>query len=146
MLRGMYGGYMEPIFPFLFKKYTSKAKNGVIHQETCPECGKTLCNLYYRNDTWRCKKCCDKAVQSTPTKNGTVTKLETRQGDNGPYGNCPYCGEHNSSCTSIEDEFEVTYNIQDYEIFNKTEKYLGTKYHYPNCVACGRDLTPIVED
>ena len=31
----------------------------VLHRETCPECGRTLVNLYRRGNLWRCKRCWD---------------------------------------------------------------------------------------
>ena len=31
----------------------------VWHQETCPECGRTLVNIYKKNGSWKCKRCHD---------------------------------------------------------------------------------------
>ena len=39
----------------------------VMHRETCPCCGKTLVNLYWRNSSWRCLECWEK---STANKEG----------------------------------------------------------------------------
>ena len=32
----------------------------VVHQETCPCCGRKLVNLYLRDGEWKCKACWDK--------------------------------------------------------------------------------------
>jgi len=75
---GPYGGYMDDIFPLFFKKYQGKQK-GVIHQETCPECGKTLANLYYRQDKWKCKKCWDNSpiIITMPKNHGRQASLNS---------------------------------------------------------------------
>ena len=29
-------------------------------QETCPECGRTMVNIYQKGNEWKCKKCLDR--------------------------------------------------------------------------------------
>ena len=38
-------------------------KSAVLHQQTCPECGSKLVNLYRVGNEWKCKKCYDKGGQ-----------------------------------------------------------------------------------
>lgn len=34
----------------------------VCHHQTCPVCGRTLVNLYRRDDVWKCRRCCEEAA------------------------------------------------------------------------------------
>ena len=36
-----------------------KPEKPVRYQQTCPVCGRTLVNTYFRNGEWKCKKCWD---------------------------------------------------------------------------------------
>ena len=39
----------------------AKANNLTVkHQETCPDCGKTLVNIYKKDDIWKCRLCWEK--------------------------------------------------------------------------------------
>ena len=29
----------------------------VMHQQTCPTCGKTLVNIYKNGEVWKCRRC-----------------------------------------------------------------------------------------
>lgn len=51
---------MLPLFLHKGKKIAVK------HQETCPECKRTLVNLYKHVDKWKCKKCWDKEALEPP--------------------------------------------------------------------------------
>lgn len=46
---------------YMLGQILPKLKPGkpVRHQQTCPECGRTLVNTYLRNGEWKCKKCWD---------------------------------------------------------------------------------------
>lgn len=40
-----------------FRKLLREANKPVAHQETCPECGRTLVNVYRRGKVWKCRRC-----------------------------------------------------------------------------------------
>lgn len=40
----------------LFSRHKAKS---VRHRQTCPVCGRTLVNLYWKDGKWKCKKCWD---------------------------------------------------------------------------------------
>ncbi len=43
-----------------FRRIFKPAKS-VAHQQTCPECGRTLVNLYRRGVEWKCRRCWEEA-------------------------------------------------------------------------------------
>ena len=53
-------GYLDGIST-LFGRYSQRKRTGVDHQSTCPDCGRTLVNIYERDNVWKCKRCWDKA-------------------------------------------------------------------------------------
>lgn len=40
-----------------FAKLRKELNRAVLHQETCPECERTLVNLYRRGKVWKCRQC-----------------------------------------------------------------------------------------
>jgi ribosomal protein L37AE/L43A len=50
------------LFPELFRKIKPVS---IMHQQTCPECGRTLVNVYKRDGAWKCAKCWDKPQSKT---------------------------------------------------------------------------------
>lgn len=50
---------MLPNIGFLLWDVTRKLKPGkpIMHQTTCPVCGRKLINIYLRNGEWKCKQC-----------------------------------------------------------------------------------------
>lgn len=56
ILHGPYSGMMRP---------KVKPMPTVLHQKTCPKCGRTLVNLYYSevSKDYKCKRCLDEEYQ-----------------------------------------------------------------------------------
>lgn len=78
----MFNSYLYYLDPFrsVFPKRRNK---DVVHHETCPVCGKTLVNLYGRNNDitgkkeWRCRVCWEEYDANPPDKmriNGSISK------------------------------------------------------------------------
>ena len=44
-----------------FAKLRKELNRTVLHQETCPECGRTMVNLYKRAQVWKCRRCWERA-------------------------------------------------------------------------------------
>ena len=63
-----------------------------------------------------------------------------KEGNNGAYGTCPYCGEFNDSCTVISTP--VTYECDEFGVIDySTETQVGARtYSTPTCVNCGKEL------
>ena len=40
-------------------------KKGVLHQQTCPVCGRNLVNTYRRGNEWKCRVCWEEADNTT---------------------------------------------------------------------------------
>ena len=51
--------YCDP-YTEMMRLLRPRPSKSVVHQQTCPVCGRTLVNLYLRNKEWKCKKCWDK--------------------------------------------------------------------------------------
>ena len=43
--------------------FKEKVLPSVRHRETCPRCGSTLVNLYWRGNEWRCLRCWEKSEE-----------------------------------------------------------------------------------
>lgn len=50
--------YNLKIPKYHYRSWTAH-KEPVLHQRTCPYCGRTLVNVYRRNGLWKCRKCLD---------------------------------------------------------------------------------------
>ena len=48
----------------LLPKLVFKPDKGVIHRQTCPECGRKLVNLYKRGNVWKCRRCQEEAMKN----------------------------------------------------------------------------------
>ena len=48
----------------LLPKLVFKPDKGVIHRQTCPECGRKLVNLYKRGNVWKCRRCWEEAMKN----------------------------------------------------------------------------------
>lgn len=46
-----------------------KTASTKLHQKTCPTCARKLVNLYYKQGTWKCKKCWDNFEKYMDTMN-----------------------------------------------------------------------------
>lgn len=51
----------DPEFPDELKKMLGRASMlravKVRHQQTCPDCGRTLVNTYREGNVWKCRRC-----------------------------------------------------------------------------------------
>ena len=48
----------------LLPKLILKPDKGVIHRQTCPECGRKLVNPYKCDNAWKCRHCWEEVKQN----------------------------------------------------------------------------------
>ena len=48
----------------LLPKLVFKPDKGVIHRQTCPECGRKLVNLYKHGNIWKCRRCWERGNEN----------------------------------------------------------------------------------
>ena len=52
----------EQYFPIAWYRQYLEPRKPVLHQQTCPVCGRTLVNIYKRDGTWKCRRCWEEEV------------------------------------------------------------------------------------
>ena len=57
-------------------KLRKELNRTVLHQETCPECGRTMVNLYRHGHVWKCRQCWE---QPNTERSEPQTKLHARK-------------------------------------------------------------------
>ena len=55
--------YNERFFPIAWYRYHTEPRKPVLHQQTCPVCGRTLVNTYKHSGTWKCRRCWEEAMK-----------------------------------------------------------------------------------
>lgn len=108
---------MLPLFLHKGRKIVVK------HQETCPECKRTLVNLYKHVDKWKCKKCWDKEALEPPKLIKTWDELRECESETHYLEIDDYAGWIHSKTPKSDDSFDGSHYLS-------THTFYGHNYEY----------------
>ena len=69
-MKGPYTEMYEDEMRRLAHRLNRNRNATVVHQETCPICGRKMVNLYRREKEWKCRLCWEKHDADPPVKLG----------------------------------------------------------------------------